>query len=236
LFATQKPLESLVRTIPKNHLTSLLTEYFSPDELVEILPRKVPRGELTNRLTEWVPPYEILSAITKEPREISPARKSKKKEIQEKYHNALAETDPNRKGDQLEEVVKDLIFLVDGLEVVGSNVDNGIQEIDVQVRNRNEENVWETVFDPMVFIECKNWSNSVKSKDVRDFEGKLRNSGLRAGILVSVNGLSGNGLQGAWGAVKEALQGGHKIIVLDGKDLEEIFACRDFSQKIGPVQ
>jgi hypothetical protein len=86
------------------------------------------------------------------------------------------------KGRGLENVVRDLVSLVKGLEVVGANVNDGDQEIDIQVRNRNDENVWESVFDPMVFIECRNWTGSVKAKDVRDFEVKLENSGLNAGI------------------------------------------------------
>ncbi len=231
-FSAKRPAELLLKNVPKGELVSLLLEFLSSGELIHILEERVKPDELMRRLAQWVAPDEVLAVLTRERREPSPARRLKKRGIEEKYRRALSETDPNKKGKHFEDVVKELVALVEGLEVVGSNVNNGIQEIDIQVRNRNQENVWEAVFDPMVFIECKNWSEPVKSKEVRDFEGKLIHSNLKAGILISVNGLSGDGMQGGWGAVKEAHQNGRSIIVLDGGDLNEIFACKDVSEKV----
>ena len=231
-FSAERPAKFLLKNVPRKELVSLLSEFFSTEELVHILEQRVEPAELLRRLAQWVAPDEVLATLTRERREPSAARMLKKRSIEKKYRRALSETDPNEKGKQFEDVVKDLVALVDGLEVVGSNVNNGIQEIDIQVRNRNQENVWEAVFDPMVFIECKNWSEPVKSKEVRDFEGKLIHSKLKAGILISVNGLSGDGIQGGWGAVKEAHQSGCNIIVIDDGDLAEIFACKDVSERI----
>jgi restriction endonuclease Mrr len=214
--------------IPKERLVEILSN-LSTTELLKILEKMVPQEDLLPMLAASLEPAEVIETAVERP--VEKETKERKSGIAEKYRQAIVEKDSNRKGKLLEEVMKGIISLVRGLEVVGSNVNDGTKEIDIQVRNRNEENVWETIFDPMVFIECKNWSESVKSKDIRDFEGKLVSGDLNAGILVAVNGISGDG-EGAWGVVREALQRGRKIVVLDGVALDEILKCRGVSEVI----
>jgi hypothetical protein len=116
---------------------------------------------------------------------------------------------------------------------VGSNVNDGIEEIDLQIRNYNREHVWAD-FEGMIFVECKNWSKPVGSDEIDHFVGKLERNGLNSGILIAVKGVTGRHvrLEGAWGAIKMYLQKGRKIIVLDDKDIEDILKCTDISDKV----
>lgn len=153
--------------------------------------------------------------------------------IKQKYLCAKCETDYNIKGRLLEEVVSDLFALVPGLKIVGTDINSGIEEIDLQVSNDNSIGIW-TEFDRMFFIECKNWSSRVGSNEIRNFEGKLRNFWLHAGIFIAINGFTGgNSESGAIGQNKLRFkQEGFKIILIGGNDLDEIFDSEDLSMRI----
>jgi hypothetical protein len=77
-----------------------------------------------------------------------------KRKIYEKYMNAKHQTNINEKGVLFEQVVEEIVNLVPGLKVVGSDINNGIEEIDLMVRNHNRKKVWAD-FDGLFFIECK---------------------------------------------------------------------------------
>jgi hypothetical protein len=119
--------------------------------------------------------------------------KEKKKSINALYERALRTTKASEKGKLLEHVITDLIKLVPKLMVVGVRVDDGIQEVDIYVRNFNREGVWAD-FAGMIFVECKNWSDP--------------------------------------GQIRLFLAKGYKIVILNGKDIEEILNCKDVSAKI----
>jgi Restriction endonuclease len=142
-------------------------------------------------------------------------------------------SDKNKKGDLFENVISELLSTVDGLRVVERNIDSGIEEIDLKVLNNNESGIWNQ-FERIIFIECKNWSSSVDSQEIRNFEGKMRNYFLHSGIFFSVNGFTGrNYKEGAFGQIKLRLNHeGFMIIPLDGTDLEEVFGTSDLSTKI----
>jgi len=61
----------------------------------------------------------------------------------------------------------------------------------------NRDDIWAD-FDGMIFVECKNWSRRVGADEIRNFKGKLENNGIHAGILVAVNGVMGEGSNGAY--------------------------------------
>jgi len=65
-----------------------------------------------------------------------------KRKIREKYISAKREANRNRKGILLQQVIEEIINLVPGLKVVGRNINNAIEEIDIMVRNHNRRNVW----------------------------------------------------------------------------------------------
>lgn len=86
-----------------------------------------------------------------------------------------------------------------------------------------------------ILIECKNWSSAVGSAEVSVFASKLRVRGLRHGILVARNGISGSDveLRNARQAIADALTDGRSIIVLK---LEELQSARNTDSLRGLVK
>lgn len=163
---------------------------------------------------------ESISAITK-----------RKEEIKDKYREAKLQHDNHLKGLLLEQVISEIFKLVPNLHIVGTRVNDKIQEIDIQVRNFNRQNVWYD-FDGIFFIECKNWNSKVGSNEIAVFISKLMEYGLKIGIFVSINGITGNKDSGARGKIRNALTMGIKILTLDGNDIDDILNCHDVSKKI----
>jgi hypothetical protein len=157
----------------------------------------------------------------------------RKEEIKHMYGKAKKETNHTVKGKLLEQTISGLLSLVPGLKITGRDVNSGIEEIDLEIQNENSIGIW-TEFERMIFVECKNWSDKVGSNEIRNFEGKLRNFWLHAGIFVAVKGFSGRDREnGAVGQNKLRFkQEGFIVILLDGKDLEDILNCQDISEKI----
>ncbi|MDQ6862877.1 MAG: restriction endonuclease [Thermoproteota archaeon] len=157
----------------------------------------------------------------------------KKQVLKGKYNAAKNEANNYVKGKLLENVISDVLQLVPGLKIVGRNVNSGIEEIDLQVQNDSSLRIWKE-FDRIIFVECKNWSDKVGSNEIRNFEGKLRNFWLHAGIFVAIKGFTGKG--GEKGAIGQNRirfkQEGFKIILIDGNDLNEILRSQDTSEKV----
>jgi Restriction endonuclease len=157
----------------------------------------------------------------------------RKEEIKRMYDKAKKESNHTIKGKLLEQIISDLLSLVPSLKIIGKDVNSGIEEIDLEIQNENSIGIW-TEFERMIFVECKNWSDKVGSNEIRNFEGKLRNFWLHAGIFVAVKGFTGRDREnGAVGQNKLRFkQEGFIIILLDGKDLDDILNCQDISEKI----
>jgi hypothetical protein len=149
---------------------------------------------------------------------------------QAKDHPIGNKREINAKGRLLEQVVSEIISLVRDLHVVGTRIDDNVQEIDIYVRNHNKKYVWADL-EGMIFIECKNWADRVGSNEIMLFGQKLENKGLRSGVFVAMNGITGKDFDGAKGAIRLFLQQGVKIIVIDGSDIEAILDCIDVSSK-----
>ncbi len=230
LFPSVDSLLTYTRNIPKGRLSALLQEALDPYELIELVMERVPPEVLLREVLSVLEPSEQTRIFEEVARQwVIPVED--KNAIRDAYAAALKATDSNEKGRLLEGVVRDLISLVPGLKVVGSNIDDGMEEIDLQVRNLRREHVW-AEFDGTIFVECKNWTKRVNADAVRSFKVKLEQSGLHSGLLVAVNGVTGNGLKGAWGVIKTQLQQGYKIVVLDGSDINSILDCADVSETV----
>jgi|GEM_PF-482391 len=232
-FETAKPsFENMLQRVPKDRLCELLYEFASFKDLVNFIAEKIPKNKILEQFERILEPSEVKEILMSRVKRIEiPAYK--KRDIESIYNQAKISTDPVQKGRLLEKAIKEIFELVPGLKVVGSNVNDGIEEIDLQIRNYNREHVWAD-FEGMIFVECKNWSKPVGSDEIDHFVGKLERNGLNSGILIAVKGVTGRHvrLEGAWGAIKMYLQKGRKIIVLDDKDIEDILKCTDISDKV----
>lgn len=97
---------------------------------------------------------------------------------------------------------------------------HGCQEIDLAFWNDGLPDGLNG-FDQIVHVEAKNWSAAVGSMEVAWFDTKLRLSGRRLGVLLSISGITGNAhsLRSAEDIVSNALREGREILVVSGDDL-----------------
>lgn len=121
------------------------------------------------------------------------------------------------KGRHLEELVEFLFTESSMFELVSKRYITGDEEIDLVMKNQDNEPFWLALSSPLVFIECKNWSSSVGTKELRDFEGKMRNHKnlVRLGYFISFNGFSKE-------VVSELKRGGRDdfhVVLLKKEDL-----------------
>lgn len=127
--------------------------------------------------------------------------------------------DRSAKGRVLERLI-DVLFTSNGLlELVDKRVSTGDEEIDIVVKNGVDRPFWNALNSPLFFIECKNWSSPVGSKEMRDFEGKLRNHTalVKVGFFVGMAGFT----KDAEVELKRAGRADQLVVLLQRSDLDE---------------
>jgi CheY-like chemotaxis protein len=112
-------------------------------------------------------------------------------ELRTTWASVLQETNPQRKGALLEQVMKLLFKSIEGFEQVTTNFLTASEEIDVVVMNRSLDPLWSKE-GQYLFGECKNWSKVVGSSEAQSFLYKLlsRPERVRVGLFFSVSGFS----------------------------------------------
>jgi len=107
----------------------------------------------------------------------------------ENWGKVKAESNPQKKGELLENYIETLFSLVPNLDLLQKNKYNGDEEIDLIYDNTNQYLTPEK--SPQIFIECKNWSSPVGTKEIRDFDSKMDNHDLaKLGLFISIEGFS----------------------------------------------
>ena len=124
------------------------------------------------------------------------------------------------KKDSLEVLSKYFLNGIKGLKVIDKNYRGPSEEFDLIVANESDESPLKAIGNP-VAVECRHRRRPASSKDIRDFFGKLNAACLKAGILISLKGITGNQFD-AVGAIRDARKGGICIIVIDIEDLKKI--------------
>lgn len=126
------------------------------------------------------------------------------------------------KGRALEDLTCYLFDLVPGVAVTRRNVLNafGTEEIDVAVWVDREPGGF-TYLPNIILIECKNWSKAVSSMEVNWFDTKLKNRGVTFGILIAVNGVTGDpqDFTASHKVIGDALKEQRRLIVVTRDDL-----------------
>ena len=94
------------------------------------------------------------------------------------------------------------------------------EEIDVALWNDKVNGAFDYLPN-LILVEAKNWSNPVGSSEVSWFDNKLRNRGLDFGLLVALNGITGNASDrtSAHQIIAASLREHRKIVVTTGDDL-----------------
>ncbi|HWN71744.1 MAG TPA: response regulator [Haliangium sp.] len=140
-----------------------------------------------------------------------------------RWQEALAETDRNRKGKLLEDVMVLLFRSVPGWHTE-ANVTNEIEEIDVVIRNESPDPIWKKET-PFLIAECKHWSKPVGVTELRSFLWKLHHHYGRChlGFFVSTQGFTGPFHE----TVNGERAGNAVVIAMDGSDLERLIQSQD---------
>lgn len=96
------------------------------------------------------------------------------------------------KGKAFEELACYLLAAIPGIRITARNEMNtfATEEIDVACRNENDPAGLGALAD-FFLVECKGWNEAVTSEQVSWFLTKIRHRGVRFGILIAANGITG---------------------------------------------
>lgn len=131
------------------------------------------------------------------------------------------------RGRALEDLITYLFGVVPGVELYARNAMNAFEaeEIDVAFWNDGHPDGLR-FFDPILLVECKNWSTPVGNQELAVFLHKLRSRGRSQGVFVAAHGITGDpaSLTAAHSILAQALNESREILVLTR---EEICALAD---------
>ncbi|MBS1714943.1 MAG: restriction endonuclease [Armatimonadetes bacterium] len=136
-----------------------------------------------------------------------------------------------QKGKALESLVENIFRVIPGIDLVLRNRLNTFQteEIDLAVYNSAVSGSL-SAFPDIILVECKNWSSPIGSHEVAYFSTRLRHRGCTLGILLAMNGITGDsaGLTQARFETATALIDKIRIIVVTRPDLDALNSVPDF--------
>jgi len=147
-------------------------------------------------------------------------------QLRQTWDQTRAESDRNRKGKLLEELVKLLFHATPGFERVTTRLTNDMEEIDIIVENGSSDAIWNKE-GPVLLGECKNWSSKCGPSEYRDFAHKLmtKYGRVRVGFFFSVGGFTEGFLKAREADKTSPTQ--ILVIPADSKDLDEWISATD---------
>ncbi|MBZ4336466.1 response regulator [Corallococcus sp. AS-1-12] len=132
------------------------------------------------------------SEAVRERRLASLTHAQREKEIQDLWAACRSETNGNRKGRLLEELLVSLFKTVPGLMNTSTHRTSADEEIDIVIRNESQDPFWAGERSSYILVECKNWSKHVGPGELIIFRDKLWNRGgrCRLGFFVAAGGFT----------------------------------------------
>ena len=149
---------------------------------------------------------------------------------------AIVDNPPNHaaKGKAFEDLACYLLNGIPGLTITARNEMNtfATEEIDVACKNDNDPTGLGTLADFFI-VECKGWADAVNSEQVSWFLTKIRHRGVRFGILIAANGITGEPehLSRAHYLVGvEMAIFGIKMVIVTRAEIEQLARGEDFAK------
>ena len=147
------------------------------------------------------------------------------KKIREYLAHSDSGPDKTKQGKRLEDLMCYIFGPIVGVKLERRNVYDTYydQEIDLVFSNDfMRSDLCFLLY--LIAFECKNWSEPVSKNDIILFAKKLKNKGFTVGILVAQSGITGNESNGAYayGEIQRTLYDGCRILVITGRDLENV--------------
>lgn len=206
--------------------TIVVTGYAAPEAIERALKLGVYDYLVKNGAFEALLRAKVRNAIevTSERRAASRSR-AELLELRSGWERARSETDRNRKGKLLEDLVKDLFRATPGFERVTTRLRNEVEEIDIVVENRSDDPLWKIEGAPYLLGECKNWSSHCGASELRNFYGKLTSKYKRArtGFFIAPGGFTR-----AFHEERARRQEGEVLVIpVDAEGLERWIAADD---------
>lgn len=157
-----------------------------------------------------------------------------REEIRTHFSRIDHATTSNEKGDTLERFIKFFFENVPGITFYANDfLDyDRTREIDLAFKNKSSTRGGMHFLEPAIIIECKNTVEAIGSLGVGDFARKIRGSGQKIGILISLNGITGDPIlmTNAYGVIRdEFIRDQTRILILNREEIESI---RDTKQLV----
>lgn len=131
----------------------------------------------------------------------------------------------SQRGHALEDLITYLFELIPGITVTARNELNAFkaEEIDVAFWNEGDPSGLR-MFDHLILVECKNWSDRAGYSELAVFHDKLQSRGRPLGVFVAAAGITGdpNNLTAAHSVLARALAQGREILVLTRYEMEQL--------------
>ena len=140
------------------------------------------------------------------------------------------------KGKAFEELACYLLNGIPGVRITARNALNtfATEELDVACYNENHPAGLGALAD-FFLVECKGWVDAVNSEQVSWFLTKIRHRGMRFGILIAANGITGEPehLSRAHYIVSvELATFGIKMVIVTREEIERLTSGEDFARLI----
>jgi CheY-like chemotaxis protein len=162
--------------------------------------------------------------ITRAQRKLAMTTEATLQELRALWLQVRGETDRNRKGGLLEQLIYLLFQVTPGFGRVITRLTNRVEEISIVVENCDNEAPWKGECAHLVG-ECKNWSSRCGAEQVQYFRGKLiaKHRRVRTGFLIAPGGFSPDAHEDA----RTKAEGKRLIILIDDADLERWITAND---------
>ena len=207
----------------------------SPETLVVICRGFVKKFKL-NSLTR-AETLEILESLERSEEEALEAHEeSVTNQLTSLIERAEAATTNDAKGKSLEALAQYLFTSISSLTCKYANLHTRSSEIDI-ILEYNSSKGSLPLFEELgryCFVECKNWSQPVGAKHIRDFIGKLEKCRVKLGIVFAKNGVTGtnSGLDALREISSAYDRNGPIVLVFSLEDLRSISDGEKFSEAL----
>ncbi len=156
-----------------------------------------------------------------------------KQSVKKLWNLVRKEKNVKKKGKHFEEFVKLFLGLEQGFRIAKPNIKTKSEEIDILIRNKVLAPHWVMYNSPFIMVECKNWSERIEAKHIRDFISKIDNhEGYSTmGFYFAVNGFTSGCKDELVGLRRSNL----KLTLIDGKMIDEFlnndYELREFLEE-----
>jgi hypothetical protein len=134
------------------------------------------------------------------------------------------------RGRAFENLLSYLFECIPGITITKRNALNQFENEEIDIAFWNERTAKGLPFlSEIILVEAKNWSGRVGSMEVAWFDRKIEDRGQDFGILVAMNGITGNGVDrtNAHQVIANALGKRRRLIVITRDDIQNIATAKD---------